>query len=135
MPRNLFEVYERHKDILYSSRTRKNTNAAADAQKLRRAVMRLYDKLPKDLKTDEDVAFIRSKARGSAPMSIVHLIYREKHYETQAKDYEFSRVSMQEHWQAGLHDTCKTLRHQDMWLKPPADLEPVRTFDITRDFD
>lgn len=135
MPRNLLEVYERHKDILYSSRTRKNTNALADAVKLRRAVQRLYDKLPKALKGDEDVAFVMSRAKGSAPMSIVHLIYREKHYETQAKDYEFSRVSMQEHWQAGLNDTRKTLRHESLWLTPPADLEPVRTFDITRDFD
>ena len=41
MPRNLLDVYERHKDILYSSRTRKNTNAARDAQKLRQAVDRL----------------------------------------------------------------------------------------------
>jgi hypothetical protein len=32
----------------------------------------------------------------------LHLIYREKYYETQAKDYDFSRVAMEEHWQAGL---------------------------------
>ena len=54
--------------------------------------------------------------RGSLPArclcSIVHLIYRDKHYETQAKDYEFSRVSMMDHWQAGLNDTRRTLRHE-----------------------
>ena len=68
-------------------------------------------------------------------MSIVQLIYRDKYYETQAKDYEFSRVSMQEHWQTGLNDTRRTLNHEDQWLQPPRDLEAVRTFDITRDFD
>ena len=68
-------------------------------------------------------------------MSVVHLIYREKYYETQAKDYEFSRVTMEEHWQAGLNDTRRTLRHEQLWLEKPSEMEAVRTFDITRDFD
>lgn len=136
MPRNLADVYERHKDILYSSRTRKNTTAFRDAQALRQAVERLIGKLPAKLrKDDEDVRAIRGQFAGSAAMSVVHLIYREKYYETQAKDYEFSRVTMEEHWQAGLNDTRRTLRHEQAWLTPPKDLVGMRTFDITRDFD
>ncbi len=135
LPRNLLDVYERHKDILYSSRTRKNTNAAREAQALRQAVERLYQKLPAKLKEDPDVAYLRDTCSGCGSISIVHLIYRDKYYETQAKDYEFSRVSMQEHWLAGLNDTRRTLHHEKQWLKPPGDLETVRTFDITRDFD
>jgi NTE family protein len=135
LPRNLLDVYERHKDILYSSRTRKNTNAARDAQKLRQAVDRLYQKLPSKFKDDPDVVYIRDVCADFGLISIVQLIYRDKYYETQAKDYEFSRVSMQEHWQTGLNDTRRTLNHEDQWLAPPRDLEAVRTFDITRDFD
>jgi NTE family protein len=135
MPRNLLDVYERHKDILYSSRTRKNTNAARDAQKLRQAADRLYQKLPSKFKDDPDVVYIRDVCASFGLISIVQLIYRDKYYETQAKDYEFSRVSMQEHWQTGLNDTRRTLNHEDQWLAPPRDLEAVRTFDITRDFD
>src|SRR5262245_19977328 len=134
-PRNLLDVYERHKHILYSSRTRKNTNAARDAQKLRQAADRLYRKLPSKFKDDPDVVYIREIFASYGLMSIVQLIYRDKYYETQAKDYEFSRVSMQEHWQTGLDDTRRTLNHEDQWLAPPRDLEAVRTFDITRDFD
>ena len=135
LPRNLLDVYERHKDILYSSRTRKNTNAARDAQKLRQAADRLYQKLPSKFKDDPDVVYIRDVCASYGLISIVQLIYRDKYYETQAKDYEFSRVSMQEHWQTGLNDTRRTLNHETQWLKPPQDLEAVRTFDITRDFD
>ncbi len=135
MPRNLLDVYERHKDILYSSRTRKNTNAAREVQALRQAVERIYAKLPAKLKEDPDVVFLKDACMDAASISIVHLIYRDKYYETQAKDYEFSRVSMQEHWQAGLNDTRRTLHHEDQWLKPPEPLQAVRTFDITRDFD
>lgn len=65
----------------------------------------------------------------------LHLIHREKYYETQAKDYEFSRVAMEEHWQAGLNDTRRTLRHEQLWLERPKELDALRTFDITRDFD
>jgi NTE family protein len=45
--------------------------------------------------------------------NIVHLIYRAKNYEGHSKDYDFSRLSMQEHWGAGYHDArarCATER-------------------------
>jgi NTE family protein len=86
------------------------------------------DKLPTSLRDDADVRFIARTCASSAYMNVVHLIFREKYYETQVKDYEFSRVSMEEHWQAGV-------RHEELWLSPPEDLAGVRTFDITRDFD
>ncbi len=135
MPRSMLDVYERHKDILYSSRTRLNTDAARGVQGLRCAVARLLQKLPASLRDDDDVRFIGRTCASNAHMSVVHLIYREKNYETQSKDYEFSRVSMEEHWQAGVNDTRRTLRHEQLWLSPPGDLAGVRTFDITRDFD
>jgi NTE family protein len=135
MPRNLLDVCERQKDILYSSRTRLNTDVARSSQQLRSAVSRLVEKLPPDLKGDADVRYISEKFSSSVSTSIVHLIYREKNYETQTKDYEFSRVSMEDHWLAGVHDTRRTLRHEKLWLTPPDDLAAVRTFDVTRDFD
>jgi NTE family protein len=145
MPRNLLDVYERHKDILYSSRTRKNTTAFGEAQALRQAIEQLLKELPKEEREKDYVKAIAKKVGvcrktgrkfgDSAPMSVVHLIYREKYYETQAKDYEFSRVAMEEHWQAGFNDTRRTLRHERLWLEPPEEMEAVRTFDITRDFD
>ena len=141
MPRNILDVYERHKDILYSSRTRQNTSAFRQAQELRQSVERLLDKLPAAKKRQPDVEEIVRKlqrsevGKRSASMSVVHLIYREKYYETQAKDYEFSRLSMEEHWQAGLADTRRTLKQEKSWLEPPRDLEAVRTFDLTRGHD
>lgn len=135
LPRNLLEVAERQKDILYSSRTRLNTDVAKRERRMQQAIERLLDKLPGEMKDDPDVRFIRDHAHRMAPMSIVHLIYRQKPYETQAKDYEFSRVSMLEHWQSGLNDTRRTLQHEREWLRPPQELVGIRTFDILRDFD
>ena len=135
MPHNLLGVYERQKDILYSSRTRLNTDMARNEQELRHAIERLLQKLPAQLQDDADVRTIRRQCVHSMDMSVVHLIYREKNYETQTKDYEFSRISMDEHWQAGVNDTRRTLQHERQWLAPPDDLAGVRVFDITRDFD
>jgi NTE family protein len=135
LPHNMLGVYERHKDILYSSRTRLNTDAARSQQELRSAVERLLEKLPAEFSGDEDVRYIRRECVRHMVMSVVHLIYREKNYETQTKDYEFSRFSMEDHWQAGINDTRRTLRHERAWLDPPEDPRGVRVFDIVRDFD
>jgi NTE family protein len=51
--------------------------------------------------------------------NIVHLIYRARNYEGHSKDYEFSRVSMQEHWRAGYHDGWRTFVIPRCWSGPP----------------
>ena len=50
--------------------------------------------------------------------NIIHLIYRSQNYEGVAKDYEFSRRTMEEHWQAGYHDAVRTLRHPEVLQRP-----------------
>ncbi|HXF52549.1 MAG TPA: DUF3734 domain-containing protein [Hyphomicrobiaceae bacterium] len=121
--------------MLYSSRTRLNTDVARRERRLRQALERLIAKLPAELKEDADVGLLGKLWGHCASTSIVHLIYREKYYETQSKDCEFSRLSMENHWQAGVNDTRRTLRHEEQWLSPPDALADVRTFDITRNFD
>src|SRR5437588_3447500 len=63
---------------------------------------------------------------------IIHLIYRAKSYEGHSKDYEFSRLSMQEHWRAGYHDARRTLRHREV-LERSTNHEGVLTFDLAAD--
>jgi NTE family protein len=43
----------------------------------------------------------RSPAAGRKVYNIVHLIYRSRHYEGHSKDYEFSPLTMEDHWRAG----------------------------------
>jgi NTE family protein len=64
--------------------------------------------------------------------NIIHLIYRAKHYEGHSKDYEFSRLSMEEHWRAGYNDAVRSLRHPET-LSRPANHDGVLTFDLARD--
>jgi NTE family protein len=129
-PADLTEVAMRQKEIQYSSRTRSNTDQFRRYQKLRRAVAALLEKLPEDLKATEEAELLGSVANRKV-YSIVHLIYRSKHYEGHSKDHEFSRLTMEEHWRAGHQDAVRTLRHQEV-LERPNDLEGIFTFDLTQ---
>jgi NTE family protein len=130
-PADLAEVATRQKEIQYSSRTRANTNQFKLQQRMRCALGRLLEKLPEELKASEEVKTLRPLADRKV-YSIVHLIYRSKHYEGNSKDYEFSRLTMEEHWRAGYHDAVRTLRHDEVFERPD-NLEGVSTFDIAVD--
>ncbi len=129
MPRTLGETMERQKDISYSSRTRMNTDAMASSMNLQQALADLLGKLPAGLRDDPSVASLCA-ALSHKPIEIVHLIYRDKPYELESKDYEFSRASVDEHWDAGLRDIRNTLDHPE-WLTSASQMNGVTTFDLT----
>jgi NTE family protein len=130
-PRNMLEVVTREKEIRYSSRTRAGTDQFKHVQKMRRAVAGLLEQLPEELKDSPEAKLLRTAA-GPHVYNIVHLIYRAQNYEGHSKDYEFSRVTMEEHWRAGYHDARRTLRHCEV-LERPTNHEGVFTFDLAAD--
>jgi NTE family protein len=131
LPKDLIEVEVRHKEILYSSRNRAATDQYKRAQKLRNAVANLLRKIPSELEDSEDVKILRREADDKV-CNIVHLIYRARKYEGIAKDFEFSRRTMEEHWSAGYSNARETLAHPEV-LQLPDRLEGVRTFDMGDD--
>jgi len=131
LPTTLAEVTEREKDIRFSSRTRLNTTNELDRQVIAQAARRLIDKLPPALRDDPDVRAL-ARVRCECAVDVVHLIYRSKHYESQSKDYEFSRLSMREHWDSGRADMAHTL-HDPRWLQRERRDAGVHVFDLTSD--
>ena len=121
----------RQKEIQYSSRTRASTDSFKRIQRLRRITADLLDKLPEELGRSPEAALLR-KVADRKVYNIVHLNYRPKNYEGPAKDYEFSRSSMKDHWCAGYYDAVRTLRHPEV-LEQPANEEGVFTFDLAVD--
>jgi NTE family protein len=131
VPGNMSEVMVREKEIQYSSRTRANTDNFRRQQKIRNALAAAVEKLPEELKALPEFAPL-VEAQDRSVYNIVHLIYRARHYEGHAKDYEFSRLSMEEHWRTGHHDAVRTLRQPEICERPP-DREGVFVFDVMRD--
>jgi NTE family protein len=130
MPRNLLEVAERDKDIRYSSRTRMNTDYFKYMQTMRRALHRLLQQLPANLEDHEDVKLLR-QATCNAAVTIVHLIHRRKNYQSQSKDYEFSRRSIQDHWQAGREDVTHTFENE-RWKRRAKPRDGVEVLDLAQ---
>ena len=135
LPQDIFEVEERKKDIVYSSRTRLNTDLFHEKHKLRRAILKLRDRMPEELREDPEVRELCELGQGDGnEITIVHVIYKRKHYESQSKDYEFSQLSMREHWQAGYEDTLNSIRCPE-WRAPLKNREGLHIFDMQRYID
>lgn len=128
MPHTLSAVMERQKDITYSSRTRMNTDALAANVNLQQAIAELIAKLPAPLRNDPAVRAVQAELTHQ-PIDIFHLIYRDKPYELDSKDYEFSRAAVEEHWEAGARDMRRTLANPET-LRSRAAANGVTTFDL-----
>jgi NTE family protein len=131
LPRDMGDVLARHKDIMYSSRTRNNTDTFRRLHNLRLRLHQALLRLPEDARTEDDKVFLASM-EDVPQINIVHLIYQQKVYESDAKDYEFSGTSMREHWDCGYQDTRKTLKHPKWLIKPPESVG-MAVHDVHRD--
>jgi NTE family protein len=86
--------------------------------------------LPVELLDRPEVKMLAAEADEKI-CNIVQLIYRAKNYEGIAKDFEFSRRTMEEHWAAGYDDVVRAISHPEV-LQHPDKMEGVRTFDWAR---
>jgi NTE family protein len=100
-------------------------------QKLRIALANLLRQIPEELRDGEDAKLLATAANDKV-CNIVHLIYRAKKYEGAAKDFEFSRRTMEEHWNTGYANARETLSNPHV-LELPDRTIGVRTFDVCGD--
>ena len=128
VPTDLAGVMKRHKDIMYSSRTRYNTDSALAAQRLRQALERLIARLPAEFREDADVRALRGAGSG-ATVDVVHLIHHPTTPEFASSDYEFSRASVDERWRAGYADVMRIGQRPD-WLVYSSPELGVRVYDV-----
>ena len=131
LPRDIQDVLARHKDIMYSSRTRYNTDVFRSIHNWKVALYQALIRIPEENLTDEDRE-LKEKLSRLPDVSILQIIYQQKAYEGHAKDYEFSGTSMREHWQSGYEDTKRTLKHQ-RWLKMPPLGSGIVVHDVHRE--
>jgi NTE family protein len=131
LPRDLMEAESRQKEIRYSSRTRAATDQFKKQQLLRRAAAKLLSLIPSELHQIAEAALLAREADEKV-YNIIQLIYHARNYEGISKDYEFSRRTMNEHWQSGYNDAVRTLRHPEVLLHPES-MDGVFTFDLAVD--
>ena len=127
IPRTMADVAQREKEIRFSSRTRFNTDMQKELQRLRGAAHRLSAKLPAELKDDPDARLLAARG-GQGAIAIMHLINRGE----TSRDYDFSRQTVNERWDAGAVDVGKSLAHKDWAKRKPHD-DGIVTFDLAGD--
>jgi NTE family protein len=133
LPRDIQEVLSRHKDIMYSSRTRHNTDIYKRMNNLKADLYKALLKIPEDQLSDQERQ-TRDRLAHLPGITILHLIYQQRAYEGDSKDYDFSGTSMREHWQSGLEDTRRTLKRKE-WLAMPEDGKGIVVHDVHRERD
>jgi len=130
LPSKFDQVLEREKDIQYSSKTRFNTKRVKELAEVRAALGRLLAKLPRSFANDPDVQKL-SEVCVEGKITIAHLINRRLSHSAQSKDYEFSRATVNELWDAGLGDVRRAIAEPD-WAEPDESWEGMRIYDLTR---
>lgn len=133
LPRDIQDVLARHKDIMYSSRTRYTTDVYRRIHTWKTKMQKLLVKVPEEL-LDEGERKLREELHDLPETTILQLIYQQKAYEGHAKDHEFSGTSMREHWQSGYEDTRRTIKRRD-WLAMPPEGSGVVVRDVHRHED
>jgi NTE family protein len=129
LPQNMMEVATRQQEIIYSSRTRDNVSTFIESERLRNAIAELLEEMPAKQRASKEMSALRALSERKV-YNIVHLIYRTRKYEGDSKDYEFSQLSMHDHWDAGYKDTVHTLQHREA-LEPTTNKDGIACFDFT----
>jgi NTE family protein len=130
LPRDMSDVLGRHKDIMYSSRTRYNTDVYRRLHKRKSQLYAALSRIP-ETELTHDERKLKDELSNLPQFTIMQLIYQQKSYEGHAKDHEFSATSMHEHWQSGYEDTKRSLK-QRHWLELPSAEEGIVVHDVHR---
>ena len=134
LPRNLLDVPGRVKDIQYSSRTRAVTDLLQQAHEQRQVLRDLLARIPASRRTGDALCRKVEAMARDMRYNVVQLIYRDKPYDGQDKDYQFGRASMRAHWDSGMQAVRRTLQHAQ-WLDLPSAEQPFVTHDMHRAAD
>jgi NTE family protein len=128
-PRSVSEALSREKEIRFSSQTADVAQHLRDIEEKRRLVRRALSKLPPALRKDADFAELRRLAIDHK-ISIVQLVYRRNDWEGWARDFEFSRQSVEGYWRSGQTAMARKMRRRRLAARDLVTGEAT-AFDLT----
>ncbi|MEA3122340.1 MAG: hypothetical protein QOH33_1918 [Paraburkholderia sp.] len=131
LPNNITDVQGRIKDIQYSSRTRLVTDMLQHSQRFRHVLREVLTRVAPEHR-DDPWCKLAQELSTSRRYNVFQLIYRDKEFEGNYKDYQFGLSTMHFHWKSGLQDIRSSLA-QPGWLEMPDNDAGFVTHDIHRD--
>lgn len=118
LPSNMAEVDARTKDIQYSSRTRAVTHHMRHDQLLRRTLREVLRHVSAEVLESNPWCKMAARMSTDKRYNVVQMIYKDKPYENQFKDFQFGFNTMLDHWSSGLADIRETLARPE-WFDLP----------------
>lgn len=131
VPDNITDVQGRIKDIQYSSRTRLVTDMLQHSQRFRHVLREVLTRVAPEYR-DDPWCQLAAELVASHRYNVFQLIYRDKEFDGNYKDYQFGLSTMRYHWESGLQDIRNSLA-QPGWLDMPDNDAGFVTHDIHRD--
>ncbi len=99
-PHDMEEAWSREKDIRFSSRTRRISDGLLRRRKEHQLIDRMLAKLPPTVADLPEVKAVRKMVDCKA-LNVVQLIHQPPKWQTGARDFEFSRSTMEVNWALG----------------------------------
>jgi NTE family protein len=108
-PKSVAEAVSREKEIRFSSQNDELAQRLRDIDEKRQVLRRALSKLPRELRKDRDFVELR-KLAAEHKVSMVQLVHHRSRWESWARDFEFSRQSMENSWRSGHEAMTRRLR-------------------------
>lgn len=122
-PKTMWDVFNRHKDIQYSSRAASHIARQKQIHRLRHVIAELAEHLPAAERNSPEVQELVSYGCLTR-MHVVRLLAPAVRNEDHSKDIDFSPAGICARWDAGLADTRRVLE-QTPWI---GDFDPIEGF-------
>jgi len=113
LPRNIFEVLDRHKDIMYSDKIERDIERCKITNKTLKLISELLNQVDKEAaekikRTD----VYKQIVKDSCMIYVTHIAHSCEEFEFHFKDYDFSRETIREHIELGYKETIKILEKE-----------------------
>lgn len=116
LPQSIAQAMTRYKSIQYASRSHEQLVINEKVQELRKAIRQLADALPEATRHSPEMKSLIDMGRDHT-ISVVQLVMKALPGENYSRDIDFSQITLDNRWEAGITDAKRALRHK-AWLKP-----------------
>lgn len=113
LPRNISEVLERYKDIMYSDKIERDIERCEVTNKTLKLISKLLNRVDKE--TAEKIKqtdVYKQIVKDSCMVHVTHIAHSCEEFEFHFKDYDFSRETIREHIELGYKETIKILEKE-----------------------
>lgn len=122
LPNSMLDVIKRRKDLEFSGHYDKMLESFCKIHRLEHTIhqIRLKNKEKMFAHFEHDTKNIEHISK----LNLIRFHYRDRPYDVWSKDFEFSRQSIQEHYQSGIDDVQRAI-NDPKWLAPIPDNQCV----------